>query len=473
LKRNPEFFVKKIRLTLAARLFLAAGTLGAVYFIAISQGIIPSDDRGFLSPEIIKSADDDLTLTLGITNETDAAGIIVANGGMSTVPDSPMGRAKLRCNIKMYGDAREMELAFNRGEINLMATTPARFSAAFRSLEQKCPVAFLLAGQSHAQCAVYSRMPLTGASLFAKKTVITTEQSEPHAFTLLLAKMGGISPDSIDWHFTNSDEETASLYLAGKGDIAVINTSQIKNSMKLGAAVITSHAFPDMFGSVIIAREGIITVHENTFNAFMSAFFEGRDRLAAMKPADARTFVARWNFAGKNTDTDHPASVIADYEGNRLYFRMTPRRILDFFEEYGLFAAKNDVTSVPAEAVHKLLLADMPPPKSRIKTSTNVAYSGGAFTLRQEGLSFDENGVITGTTRHALRRCALYAAYATSAKIEIASGKGQSSYIESVREQQVRTLLTQEYGVAASRIVAVKSDTPFIALSLQAQTPVR
>jgi len=459
--------VKRIRLTLPARILIAAAALCTLYFIASYRGIISEGDDPFFSQEMIENADKPLVLKIGITDPNQVTSIIAANGGLSTAPDSALGKRNLSCAITVFKDILDAENAFLEGTINVLATTPARFGTTYHSLEEKSPAVFLLSGSAISDCAVISRKPFPGSASIKGKSVICAERGESHVFGLFIAACAKVNADEIDWKFTNSDEETAQLYNKGKGDIAIIDYTKIKDPKSLPAPVVRSSEISGLFRSILVIREGLIAAHKDNLTAFINGVFEERTRISQMKNPDAASYLTGLGISNPLFSVINPAGLSAGYTENIKYFRLTPDREWDFCREFELVRALDDPDFAMADEVVNVIPFSSLPPAVAVKVTVNdKPRTSGAFILSENGLAFDETGSVTESSRNALKSTAFYATLSRYCRIVINTGNPSSPYVASSREQSVRTMLTKDYNVPAAIISAAKDNRESISLIL-------
>ena len=459
--------MKRIRLTLAARILIASAAICALYLIASYRGIIPDGDDPFFSADMIENAGKPLELRIGFTDINQVASVVAANGGLATTADSPIGKRGVSCALTLFKDEHDAESAFLAGTVNALATTPARFAASYHSLEEKSPAVFLLTGSSTVDCAVISRKPLAGSSALKGKSVICAERGESHIFGLFLAECAKVKTGEIDWKFTNSDEETAQLFRKGKGDVAIIDFTKIKTSGDLPEPVIRSSEFAGLFRSVLIIREGLAAIHEHALASFIDGVFEARSRVALMKLPDAAALYSGLGIRNALFEKINPASLSAGYRENADYFRITADRKWDFCREFELIRALDDSDlPIADETVNTIPLASVTTQTSPKVSTYELPHNGGTFALFESGISFSENGSVTDDSRFALKSAAFFAAMSPSSAIIVGIGKNDSSYTASVRDQSVRNMLTKEYNAPAKIILPAKDNRQTVTVQL-------
>lgn len=460
--------MKRIHRTIILRVVPAVIILAALFIAYKASSVITSYTPTFLTKQVISEADTVLSFKLGTVSTTGIEGIINANGGLATADDSVIKSKSLTLEVKRYAGIDEMEKSFIKGDINLMAMTPAQFGSSYQTIQKESPAAFMLSGDAPSDYVFISRKPASSTADLKNISIACVRDSAAYLFAFTLAKLGGVPAKGIQWKFTSGDQESIDLYNKGACDAAAFDRSRIGSPETLPASAVTSASMPHLFNTIIVAREGSIASHHDEFTKLLFAVLEARNILASKSADMAHEEFARLSIDNPRYAKAHSANMIAGYDSNMLFFRLTAQRGWDFFNEFDITKELGKGTPpVAEEAAHTLILAELTPPRSvKVQTPADEQYTGAAFTLFKKDLMFDDNGPLKDDSRAALSTTALYSSIAPAARIVIVTGNAANSYIGSLREQSVRDILVKEFQVPLQRIVFAKGENPSIELSL-------
>jgi ABC-type amino acid transport substrate-binding protein len=468
--------VKRYRLTFIAKILLAALAFLVIWIHESSRGLFPVSGSGMLlSDASLEAAGKPLSLVLGVTDPSEAAGLVTANGGSETADGSILGNMNVSMKVRVFPDRLELERGFLHGSVNLMATTPARFGAVYATMDSISPVAFMLSAPSAIRSAIITGKNFSSTSDLAGMKIACARGGSAFFFAYYLSTLSG-SGREISWSFTNDDEESLLLYRKGKVDAAAVSSTSAALHGDLPVAA-TSDIAPSFFSTVIVARESQIVAHRKIFASLVDAQFLSRKNILSLKDADA---IKSMMNAGINpVQKINPAALIASDEDNRIFFRLSQARIWDYFNQFelGSDAARNPIVQnkiLALETAHTLLIADCRSNSGKTGAQSDPPLPKKQIILAQINIQFKkDNNELSIESKSSVKNLLRKSIVFPKSVFGVSGGTYSNpaeALLAAQRAQAIRNFLYQEYTVPYTRQTNFQSNNSTILLIIPAAT---
>lgn len=455
--------MKRIRITFRARVLIIIAFALLLWLVESFTGAFHMKGSNLLlTPENINKADQPFELTVGALDASSIAGIVSANGGLSTGTNSHFARNKLTVSITLFPDRVSLERAFDRGKVNIIAESPSAFAADYQSLEKNMPVAFLLCGADSSKPALFAKKEISSVADMAGKTIACGASSESFFFMRMITDAGEIT-EHAKWIFTVTDHESLALFKSGKADIIAVDLA--KSQSPEGYTPFLSYSDTrSPISSVLIARESDIALHKDILSAFASAYFDHRKYLLSQKDSNVKDMFTSLKVT--LPEGYHPAKFIASESENFLFFRLTAQRSWDFFMQYyasmngGKVLKKTDALK-PAAGINTSILTaavkadtfkpDSFPAPLPVQRKNEFSVYSRSFSYLKDNSDIDR--------KSASEFKALSRLYALLPQSQIAVSLGGDSQEERnqfyQREVSIRSVLTR-CGIPSPSVIIVK-----------------
>jgi len=469
-----KVIVKRYRLTIITRVLLAALAILFIWIHESSRGLFPvSGSELLISDATIDEVGKPLSFVLGVTDLSEAAGLVMSNGGSETSNGSILSKMNISMKVKVFSDRLELERAFLHGSVNLMATTPSRFGAVYATMDSISPVAFLLSAPSPDKVAIIMAKSLSLTSDLAGMKFASVRGSSAYFFAYYLSTLTE-SEKKIKWILTNNDDELITLYRKGKVDGVAVNTNLAKIPGDLTVSL-TSDIAPSFFSTVIVAREPLIIAHRKLFASLVNAQFLSRKNILALKENDAIQFAAHAGIT--IMEKTIPAGLIASDEDNRIFFRLSQTRCWDYFNQVDLGSrasrnplVKNNILAL--ETANTLLVAGSNSNSGKTSTQADLPLPKKQIILAQNNLQFKKENNELSIQSKSSAKDLIRKSMAFPKSVFAVSGGSSSNpaeaFLASQRDQAIKNFLSQEYSVPHIRITNVQSKDPSILLIIPA-----
>jgi hypothetical protein len=465
--------VKRIRINLRARLFIIIAAALVLWIVESFTGAFSMKGPDLLlTQDIIDSADKPFAITVGALDTSSVAGIVAANGGLSSDRNSAFAKRNISASITVFPDRVSMERAFSRGKINMIAESPSAFAADYPSLEKNNPVAFLLLGADSSKPAMFSRNVIAAASDMAGKTVACAASSPAFFFARMISDAAGAT-EQTKWIFTVTDNESVSLFKSGKADIIAIDLAETR-APEGASPLLSYNEARAPLASVLIAREQDIVLHKDVFASFVSAYFDSRSYLLSQKDSNVKDMFSALKIA--LPEGAHPAKFIASESENFLFFRLTPSRSEDFFSQFyvsansGKVGKKTDplkpsvsINTAPLTSAVKIdaIKPDMFPSPVPAPRKNGLELYSKSFTFSGDNTDIDRKSA--AEFRILSRLSSLFPQSVINVSLGGESQDEKNQFYQ--REIAIRTVLSR-YGIPSQAAVIVKGKEPRLSVIL-------
>ncbi|TAL39268.1 MAG: hypothetical protein EPN93_02105 [Spirochaetes bacterium] len=384
-----------------------------------------------------------------------------------------LGGRPAAIKFRITGNPRAALLELARGSADAVFL-PADALALYRSSFASCnPVAFMLAGYSRGAHAVASANPRSPFASSRGLRIACARGDSGHLMMLHLLEMQGLDPSDVQWVFTMSPPDAASLFARGGADLCAGDYISVARAVKRRASsgiVLTTRDAGSLVPSVFVTRESFMLRNPRALADFARAWMDESARLAESPETASETLVSVCRISAEESRECASRVMFAGIDDNRSVFSGSDRaRVpLAFMIEFASLRWEKTLhvrleaaaSSLADPAIMGLLAgdaretqrhdrADTPPAVEDWKEPTLLS---APLRLVFEG----KDSVLTGASRTALRGIALSARLYERARILVCRRAEESdrwTNAPAARFAEITRVLNGEFGIARERIV--------------------
>ncbi len=224
-------------------------------------------------------------IKIGIVTWGGYAGGLYANGGLKTAKESIYARYGLNVEFKVIDDYPASRDAFKlggdaKGGIDIMWGTVDSYALEYDTLKDLEPKVIMQYDWSRGGDAVAVTREIKNVSDLKGKRIAVAEATPSHYFALYLLSQADLKTSDVNFVFTASAVEAASLFKQGKVQAAVSwspDVYQAAEAVDGGHILASTKEASALIADVFISRGDFATKHPDLIAKFLLGWFEGVD----------------------------------------------------------------------------------------------------------------------------------------------------------------------------------------------------
>ncbi len=229
----------------------------------------------------------DRPIRVGIVTWGGYAGGIMANNGFAANKDSTFWKEYgIEVELKVIDDFPASRDAFKKGGtdggVDILWTTVDSYSLEYPALKDLNPVAIMQYDWSRGGDAIAVTKEITKVSDLKGKRVAVAEATPSHYFALYLLSQANMKITDVNWVFTDSAIEAASLFRQGKVDAGVSwspDVYQAANDREGGHILASTKDATALIADIFIARGDFAKQHPELVAKFLMGWFDGTEQV--------------------------------------------------------------------------------------------------------------------------------------------------------------------------------------------------